>query len=238
MPHRPFRPACARLVRSVVPALLLATLSSSAAADVPLIRLAGEAKLLAPEPTRPMRGRRFDEKNPEITKFGFSWAAVEGASKYLFQVDEESTFHAPLNSSAQVVSATSCQVVGFEKGGYFWRVAALDGFGNVGPWSPVSRFSINTGLPGSGDDEPPKLEIADHTQIGHSIIITGSVETDGRLEAYVNGTHVDDVSVMDDGDFSITVDAEKVGDNTVRLVALKRSGATTYREVTFHFEGY
>jgi hypothetical protein len=75
----------------------------------------------------------------------FSWSAVSsgGTTSYRIQIDNNSNFGSPVIN--QVVSTTSfTPATPVHQGTNFWRVQAIDQAGNVGPWSAVRSFSVNS----------------------------------------------------------------------------------------------
>ena len=69
----------------------------------------------------------------------FSWRAVRGAFSYEIQIDNNSNFSSPEDSSSG--RRTSYKAISLPPGTYYWRVRAIDRAGNVGPWSD-SNFVI------------------------------------------------------------------------------------------------
>ena len=129
------------------------------------------------------------------------------------------------------------EVVGLATGGYYWRVAAVDVDGNVGPWSRVRRFSVNAGLPAGSSAKAPDLKITGQTPIGAKVLIRGMTSPDARVEAYMNGRSAGDVPVGMEGDFSVMLDATAVGRNAIRLVAVNKEGGSAEAETEYWYSG-
>ena len=203
-------------------------LETSPAADVP-----------PPMTTRPMNQRRFDFEDPSQGTITLAWEAVPGAKLYQVQLSRSEGFAELLNPSHQFVlgdGATSAELAGLPEGGYYWRVAAIDGKGRRGHWSRVTLFSVNEGPPPAAD-EGPQLQISSTTPVGDKAIVKGRTNTDGRLEAWVNGVPAGDVPIAGDGEFSVMLDANLIGKNVVRLIAVDKRGSVTYAETSFRYSG-
>ena len=75
------------------------------------------------------------------------------------------------------------------------------------------------------------------TPLGAKAIVRGRTDTDGRLEAWVNGVPSGDVPLASGGDFSVMLDANLLGKNVVRLIAVDKRGRTSYAETSFRYSG-
>jgi hypothetical protein len=71
----------------------------------------------------------------------FDWSDVSGAAGYTLQVDDSSTFTAPLTVS-QNITASQSTVAGLPTQRLWWRVRAFDSGGNPGTWSGTRRFEL------------------------------------------------------------------------------------------------
>jgi hypothetical protein len=93
--------------------------------------------LAAPSLSAPSSGAKVSVGKP----VAFSWGSVSGAASYQLQVDDSSSFPAPLIVS-QSVAGTSFTVSSLTKGNRFWRVRAVDAAGNPGTWSTVRSLTV------------------------------------------------------------------------------------------------
>jgi hypothetical protein len=69
----------------------------------------------------------------------FDWSDVSGATSYEIQIDDASTFAAPLTLS-QKVGVSQATVTGLPAQRLFWRVRAFNSAGVAGPFSASRRF--------------------------------------------------------------------------------------------------
>ncbi|TWG84919.1 FecR family protein [Cupriavidus gilardii J11] len=69
----------------------------------------------------------------------FSWASVEGAAAYRFELANNERFDAPA-TQARVDGTTISQPL--TPGQWWWRVRSLDGEGGPGPWSAPVGFTV------------------------------------------------------------------------------------------------
>ena len=73
----------------------------------------------------------------------FTWAPIPGAQQYQIQIDESTSFSSPIadekiyNVTAHTQPRWSSVLPNTD---YFWRVRALDGQGNLTPWSDLWSF--------------------------------------------------------------------------------------------------
>jgi M6 family metalloprotease-like protein len=77
-----------------------------------------------------------------------NWAAVDGATGYRIQIDDDRRFGSP-NQTA-TVGATSYPAAALDDSRYYWRVQAINASGVGGLWSAVWNFTIDT----TGPDAP------------------------------------------------------------------------------------
>ena len=221
--------------------VLLLPLGATGARAEPTRILVGSAATLAtPIPTRPMEDRRFDFELPAQGLVELAWEAAPGALFYQLQVAVGGDFSALANESQQLVlgePATRVELVGPPAGAYSWRVAAIDDQGRRGPWSRIRRFSVNEGPP-PAEGEGPELEIGSAVPLGSKVLVRGTATTEGRVEAWVNGVPSGEVPVGEGGEFSVMLDANQIGRNLVRLVAMDKRGQTTIRQTSFYFSGH
>ncbi len=219
--------------------LLLAYGPSSAGAAPTRLDSGTRAAVTAPALIRPMDERRFDFEEPAEGVVELSWDACRDATLYWMQVSEAEDFSLLANEKQQLVLGdppTRAEIVGLPPGGYYLRVAAVDDQGRRGTWSKVRRFSVNQGPPPAAG-EGPALEITSAVAAGDMVIIHGTAPSGVRIEASVNGMPAGELTVGDEGDFSMMVEANVLGQNAVTLLAVDKSGRTTTRETSFHYGG-
>ncbi len=119
------------------------------------------AGLAAPTPTAPANGASVTEP------FTLSWSAVtdpSGIVAYNWNVSPSSTF-SPVVALNSTSGATQDTVSGLATGTYFWRVQAVNGNFQQGPWSQARSITVtgtNAGAPGTATLNPPKGATAFH----------------------------------------------------------------------------
>jgi hypothetical protein len=74
------------------------------------------------------------------------WNNASNAASYEIQVDDSSSFSAPLVSSL-TSTASQTSVSGLAAVQYWWRVRAKNSAGVAGNWSASRRFTVNSGSP-------------------------------------------------------------------------------------------
>ena len=97
----------------------------------------GGVALAAPALQSPANDARFNLGQ----LVNFDWSDVAGAASYTLQVDESSTFAAPLTVSQSVV-ASQYGTSGLPAATLYWRVRAVDSAGNPGAWSAVRQLRV------------------------------------------------------------------------------------------------
>ncbi len=99
----------------------------------------------------------------------FSWAAVEdpaGITGYRLEYATNAGF-----SNAQSVQVTGLEFTSFnltEGITYYWRVAAIDGFGNMGAWTQGASFSTQSTTDDSTPDKSQALALTPAHEAMHS----------------------------------------------------------------------
>jgi nitrogen fixation protein FixH len=88
----------------------------------------------------------------DVSKVTFQWGVPydpSGITEYMIQIDTSNGFDSPECLEYNVTGATT-YTPGTElhNGQWYWRIAAVDGAGNVGAWSEAIPFTVNavTGL--------------------------------------------------------------------------------------------
>lgn len=203
------------------------------------IDLKAKSSVTAPALSRPMDERRFDFEDPAAGIVEMAWDASRGAALYRLQVSAKDDFSEPTNRNHQLVLGeheTRAEIAGLPAGGYYVRVAAIDSEGRQGSWSPVRRFSVNQGAP-PATGEGPALVITNTVAAGSMVIVHGTATAGVRVEASVNGVLTNEVTVGDEGSFSLMVEANTIGRNAVKLMAIDRSGRSTTQDTSFYYGG-
>jgi hypothetical protein len=76
----------------------------------------------------------------------FDWSDVAGAASYEIQIDDSSTFAAPLERDA-TVSSSMYATTDLSTAAHFWRVRGVNTAGTAGPWSAVRSFTPQAAPP-------------------------------------------------------------------------------------------
>ncbi|HEX8492145.1 MAG TPA: hypothetical protein VF658_04835 [Pyrinomonadaceae bacterium] len=84
---------------------------------------------------------------PPSQSINFSWNAVAGAATYEIQIDDSSTFSAPLIVSRTGLTQTQTAQTFTSERRYWWRVRGRNSGGTTGAWSVVRVFEIKRGAP-------------------------------------------------------------------------------------------
>src|SRR5690606_6076393 len=100
-----------------------------------------------PEATAPADGAVVQAGTPEL-----SWTTNAEAAGYWLEIAADANFSGIVDSQFGLAEAHYA-AAGLAAGGYYWRVAALDGFGLPGPKSAKRRFTLHP------DATPPYLTI-------------------------------------------------------------------------------
>jgi len=87
----------------------------------------------------------------------FSWNAVSGAATYEIQIDDSSSFSAPLVASQAGLTQTQFARTFTSERSYWWRVRGRSAGGTNGAWSSVRTFSIRNAAPPPPPPAAPAL---------------------------------------------------------------------------------
>jgi hypothetical protein len=160
--------------------------------------LPGPPKLLRPE-----ENADFDYDREKQMRL--SWEEVPGGERYALQVSRNRLF---VDNVIDVADRRSTgATLGIQgEGTFLWRVAAVAA-GNVrGPWSAPGRFRVVSGRSGagSGDKQPPELQVQ-------------SVQTYGSI--FIVGGHTEPGATVTVNDESVTVQADGAFTKTIQLAA-------------------
>ena len=154
----------------------------------------------------------------------FSWDAVPGAAGYELQVSRSRLFTSlEINSKRQKTTASALVTA---EGAFFWRVAATEPGGEIGPFSAFRRFRVNGAGPGGAappDAPAPLLQLKRPYPIGGPFyMIEGT--TDPGATVLIND---EDADVEANGHFKKLVTLNKIGRNLVVVKATNATGKQT-----------
>jgi hypothetical protein len=201
----------------------LQTVRQSADKLAPVETLPGPPKLLRPE-----ENADFDYDTQKQLRL--AWEGVAGGERYALQVSRNRLF---VDNVIDVADRrTTGATLGLQgEGTFLWRVAAVAG-GNVrGPWSAPGRFRVVSGRSGagSGDKQPPELQVQSVQSYGSIFIVGGHTEPGAAVS--VND---DPVTVQADGTFTKTIQLSASGWAFLEVKAVDASGnQATHRTRVF-----
>jgi hypothetical protein len=139
----------------------------------------------------------------------FMWSDIVEVVKYELEVDNDSDFNSLVLGRTELTSSFY-QVLDDEAladENYFWRVRAIDNVGNVGDWSTVWIFEINSSLPSDEIKPPtPSLELPENDTItsDDTPLFDWEEVSDPSGVMY-------EIQIDGDQDFSPPLEFEKVG---------------------------
>ncbi len=160
------------------------------------------------------------ERTPKTV---LTWQPVKEAASYALEVSSSRLFVDNLIESHD--RKTTEATLGLRgEGSFFWRVAAVTAHGVHGPWSPLRGFRVSSFRhdQGSGDGEPPKLELAEIKAYGSIFIVGGRTEPGSVVE--ING---EPVQVDAEGSFTKTIQITKEGWSFIEVRARDAEGNET-----------
>jgi hypothetical protein len=167
-------------------------------------------------PGRPELSGPPDDRAVDLAVEGeivLSWEPVEDARRYALRISGNRLFASHFIENTRAKSSAR---VGVERDGqYFWRVAAMDPQGNLGPWSDVRSFRATSAsrVQQVSDNEPPPLEVNVET-IGTFVIVNGKTELGATVT--ING---EPVVLKSDGSFRATIQMDQAGWSVLEVVA-------------------
>ncbi|HEV3469705.1 MAG TPA: hypothetical protein VG148_10320 [Pyrinomonadaceae bacterium] len=107
----------------------------------------------------------------------FSWNAVAGAATYEFQVDDSSSFSAPLVVSRPGLAQTQTAQTFTSERRYWWRVRGRTAGGTNGAWSSARSFEIKRGAAPAPAPGPATLSALSLNPTG----VTGGNSSQGTV---------------------------------------------------------
>ena len=154
------------------------------------------------------------------------WETTGGGEQYWVEIAYDPRFDRMSKSLFGIEDARVGNLE-LDPGSYFWRVAAIDGFGLPGQMSTVRKFEVRF------DETPPFLNILEPGPgaILRRASVTLEGETEPDVEIRVNG---DSSEVGPDGRFSHVVEATQ-GENSVTVTAIDKAGNETQRIAKFTY---
>lgn len=184
----------------------------------------GKREVILPSPRQLAPGdhKIFLTQDDHLPETGLVWSEVPGARGYRLQVSRNNLMSDPIQDRT-LKGSTRAVLENLETGKWFWRVAAMDGSGEVGQFSQISEFHIagpESEL--TKDTTPPILEVSEFLQTGSLVIINGRTESDANL--WVDNLKVD---VYEDGTFTAVVRLHREGRNQLEIIAQDPAGNET-----------
>jgi len=182
----------------------------------------------------PIHERQFLLKNPQESKFIFSWHGIEGAQSYNFEISHTSLFANPV-LIRKGVKINRLELGGFDEGIYYWHVSAYALGKGESRFSNPHKFRIRkiTKQIVSQDTTPPHLEVEKPIAFGNIFLIYGKTEPDALLT--VNNKRAD---LESDGTFKDFIELYKVGKNELIIIAQDPSGNQTKVVKVVYIEEY
>jgi hypothetical protein len=183
----------------------------------------------APRLVRPTENADFDlatQKQVQLV-----WEGVQGGERYALQISRNRLF---VDNVIDVADRRNTEaLLGVQgEGAFLWRVAAIRAGNLRGPWSAPARFRIlsaRAGGAGTGDHEPPELQVQEVQSYGSIFIVSGHTEPGAAVT-------IDDepVTVQADGAFTKTIQLAQTGWAFLEIKAVDAAGnQSTHRSRVF-----
>jgi hypothetical protein len=172
----------------------------------------------APKLLRPEENADFDYDTQKQMRLG--WESVPGGERYALQVSRNRLFVDNVIDVAERRSTAA--TLGLQgEGTFLWRVAAVTNGSLRGPWSAPGRFRVVSGRAsgGSGDKEPPELQVQEIQSYGSIFIVSGHTEAGATVTI-----NEESVTVQADGAFTKTIQLAQSGWAFLEVKALDASG--------------
>jgi hypothetical protein len=96
-------------------------------------------KMVAPVITVPSAGALINDASPS-----FTWGDTQYADTYQIQIDSQSSFTLPIDQDETVDALTYESPALSPDGVKYYRVRAINAYGDAGPWSAVRSFTLDT----------------------------------------------------------------------------------------------
>jgi hypothetical protein len=182
----------------------------------------------APKITAPAENADFDSDTQKQLRL--AWDSVAGGERYALQVSRNRLF---VDNVIDVADRkTTAATLGIQgEGTFLWRVAAVAKDSVRGPWSAPARFRVFSGRSGagSGDKEPPVLQVQEIQSYGSIFIVTGKTEPGATVSV-----NEETVTVQADGAFTKTIQLSQTGWAFLDIKAADASGnLATHRARVF-----
>lgn len=178
--------------------------------------LPGSPRLVAPSDQKV-----FVHEDPASAETTLAWEKVAGAARYHLVISDRYLFTSPLYDADR--DETTVVIDGIRPGEYFWKVAAFNGAGVLGPYSEARRFRVTSQKIRDREDvQGPSLELTEKVQTGPMLILNGRTEPGALL--WVDSEKVD---VYDDGTFYAVLRLRKEGVNDVLIASQDAAGNVT-----------
>src|SRR5262245_27212825 len=172
----------------------------------------------APRLVAPSDQKVFIHEDPAAAETTIAWEKVAGASRYHLVISDRFLFTSPLYDADR--DDTTVVIDGIHPGEYFWKVAAFNSAGVLGPYSEARRFRVTSQkIRDREDTTGPSLELTEKVQTGPMLILNGKTEPGALL--WVDNEKVD---VYDDGTFYAVVRLRKEGVNDVLIASQDAAG--------------
>ncbi|MCH9650911.1 MAG: FecR domain-containing protein [Deltaproteobacteria bacterium] len=175
------------------------------------------------------------ERRQRGGRLSLRWAPVVGAEGYALQVSRNQLFVENLIEDDNRRKNTATLDVRGE-GSFAWRVAAINGQGRRGPWSPSRKFRVSASSNDSAnrtteDKIPPGLSLNNVQTYGSIFIISGSTEAGAEVTV-----RSEPVTVEANGEFAKTLQVYDNGWSFVEVRAKDAYGNVTKRRLRLYVD--
>ncbi|HEV8632506.1 MAG TPA: FecR domain-containing protein [Thermoanaerobaculia bacterium] len=172
----------------------------------------------APKLVRPQENADFDFDTQKQLRL--TWEAVAGSERYALQISRNRLFvDNVIDAPDRRTTEATLGVQG--EGTFLWRVAAVTAGNLRGPWSAPGRFRVVSAkaVAGSGDKEPPELQVQEIQSYGSIFIVGGHTEPGATVTV-----NEEPVTVQADGSFNKTIQMVQSGWAFLDIKAVDASG--------------
>ncbi|MEX2237495.1 MAG: Ig-like domain-containing protein [Dehalococcoidia bacterium] len=182
----------------------------------------------APILSSPADGALTNDQRP-----AFDWNDVPTAVSYELLVDNNADFLTPEVTEATLGSSGFTPGSNLVEGTYNWKARACDSAGNVGPFSSVRTFTIDTSSPAA--PSTPDLTAGTDTGVSDSDNITsnatpsftGTAEANSTVELFKGATSLGTATANGSGNWTFNVSsALSSGANSIMAKATDAAGNT------------